>query len=286
MRSEKEMMDLIMKKAIEDDRIRAVALDGSRVIRSAVHDKYSDFDIVYFVRDIREFTRDKGWINYFGDILIVQCPDDWYNHPYDYSSHDRFAYLMQFTDGNRIDLTLVDIRNIAQEKYNNEPRVILLNKDNYPELIPVEDEKAFYIQAPTQMEFSNTCNEFRWLSLYVAKGLCRKELYYAKYSYDVLMMDMFMKMLNWKVGTQYGFNITTGKFSKYLKRYLSDSEMKRLQGIFPNGEYKDIWDKLFIIYDYFHEIELTVAKYFGFSCDEVEANRVRDFLIKRRDDVL
>lgn len=286
MRSEKEMMDLIMKKAIEDDRIRAVALDGSRASRDAVRDKYSDFDIVYFVTDVREFTRDKSWISYFGDILILQCPDDWYNHPYDYNSHEKYAYLMQFSDGNRIDLTLVDIRNIAKEKYNREPRIILLNKDNYPELIPVEDGRAFYIQAPTQMEFNNTCNEFRWLSLYVAKGLCRKELYYAKYSYDVLMMDMFMKMLNWKVGILYGFNVSTGKFSKYLKRYLSDSEMKRLQGIFPNGEYKDIWDKLLIIYDYFHEIELVVAKHFGFSCDEFQSKRVRDFLIKRRDDVL
>lgn len=286
MRSEQEMLDLIIKKAVEDDRIRAVALDGSRANKNAVHDKYSDYDIVYFVTDIRDFTRDKSWISYFGDILILQCPDDWYRHPYDYSSHDKFAYLMQFTDGNRIDLTLVDIRNIAKERYNSEPRLILLNKDNYPELVPVADDRAYCIQAPTEKEFSNTCNEFRWLSLYVAKGLCRNELYYAKYSYDVLMMEMFMKMLNWKVGIMHGFNVTTGKFSKYLKRFLSDSEMKRLQGIFPNGEYKDIWDKLFYMYDYFHEMEQEVARHFGFCCDETESETVRDFLMKRRDDVL
>jgi hypothetical protein len=38
MRSETEMMDLIMNKAIEDDRIRAVAMDGSRANKNAVHE--------------------------------------------------------------------------------------------------------------------------------------------------------------------------------------------------------------------------------------------------------
>lgn len=282
MRTETEMMDLIMNKAIEDDRIRAVVMDGSRANKNAVHDKYSDFDIVYFVTDVREFTKDKSWIHYFGDILIVQYPEDWYKHPYDYDSHDTFAYLIQFADGNRIDLTIVDIRNIESERSNNEPRIVLLNKDNYKELIPVDDEKAFYIKPPARMEFYNTCNEFRWLSLYISKGLCREEFYYAKYAYDVLIMEMFMKMLNWRIGIEHNFSVTTGRYNKYLKRFISADEMKRVQGIFPNGEYEDMWDKLFMMYDYFHELEAVVAKHFDFSSNSVETNRVRAFLKERR----
>lgn len=179
----------------------------------------------------------------------------------------------------------MDIRNIANEKYNNEPRTILLNKDNYEDLIPIDDEKAFFIQAPTQKEFDNTCNEFRWISLYVAKGLCRKELYYAKYAYDVLMMDMFMKMLSWKIGIEHNFNVTTGNHYKYLKRYLSADEMKRLHGIFPGGEYQDIWEKLFLMYDYFHELETEVSKYFNFNCDTFQSGRVKDFLKMRRNEL-
>ncbi len=285
MRTESEMMDLIMNKAIEDDRIRAVAMDGSRANKNAVHDKYSDFDIVYYVTDIHAFTKDKSWIKYFGDILIVQYPEDWYAHPYDYEGYERFAYLIQFADGNRIDLTIIDIRNIDKEKINMEPRVILLNKDNFEALIPVDNEKAFYINPPTQTEFYNTCNEFRWLSVYISKGLCREEFYYAKYIYDVIIMEMFMKMLNWKIGIEHEFKVTTGAHNKYLKRFLSASEMKRLQGIFPNGEYEDMWDKLFLMYDYFDELETVVSEYFNFTCDKVEAKRVKDFLKMRREDI-
>ncbi len=59
------------------------------------------------------------------------------------------------------------------------------------------------------------------------------------------MMEMFMKMLNWKIGIRNGFNVTTGADNKYLKRFLPEDEMKRLQGIFPNGGYEDMWDKLY-----------------------------------------
>lgn len=282
MRTEAEMMELIMNKAITDERIRAVTMDGSRANRNAVHDQYSDFDIVYFVTDVREFTKDRNWVECFGEILIVQYSMDWYTHPYDYSGHETFVYLIQFADGNRIDLSIVDISNIEKERSNNEPRTILLNKDNFEELLQIESENAFYITPPTEMEFYNTTNEFRWLSVYISKGLCREELYYAKYSYDVLIMEMFMEMLNWSIGLHHDFKVTTGDHSKYLKRYLTEDEMKQVQGIFPNGDYEDIWEKLFLMYDYFHKLETEVAEHFNFSCNENENCRVREFLIQRR----
>ncbi|HZJ98670.1 MAG TPA: aminoglycoside 6-adenylyltransferase [Tissierellaceae bacterium] len=38
MRTETKMMDLIMNKAIKDDRIRAVTMDGSRPNKNTVHE--------------------------------------------------------------------------------------------------------------------------------------------------------------------------------------------------------------------------------------------------------
>lgn len=281
MRTYDEMLRLIMDKALQDDRIRAVTMEGSRANANAVHDQYSDFDICYVVRDVRDFTKDKGWIEYFGDILIVQCPCDWYNHPYDYDGHENFTYLIQFSDGNRIDLSLIDVTNISREEENDEPRIVLLNKDNFKELQPVYDEKAFYIKSPSEKEYHDTCNEFRWVSIYITKGLCRHELYYAKHIYDGIVMEMFVKMLNWKVGLDHGFAVTTGSSSKYLKRYLSAKEMERFQNIFPNGHYDDIWEKLFLMYDYFAENAKYVAEKLHFFFDEKETRRVREFLALR-----
>ena len=282
MRNKEEMMKLIMDVAINDERIRAVTMEGSRASKNATHDQYCDFDICYIVRDIREFTKDNKWVEIFGEILIVQYPMDWYSHPYNYAGHDNFAYLIQFKDGNRIDLTLIDVCNIEKEQGYCEPRIVLLNKDNFKELQQIDDESVFYIQKPSEMEYYNTCNEFRWLSVYVSKGLCREELYYAKYAYDVLMMEMFIKMLNWKIGVDNDFNVTTGNHSKYLKRFLSLEEMKRFHSVFPNGTYEDIWSKLYVIYDYFAEIAKYVGEALKYNFDAKETEKVRSFLSERQ----
>lgn len=282
MRTKEEMLKLIMDVAIKDERIRAVTMEGSQVSKNATHDRYSDFDISYVVSDIREFTKDHKWIEIFGDILIVQYPMDWYNQPYDYKGHDDFAYLIQFKDGNRIDLTLIDVRNIEKERNYCEPRIVLLNKDDFKELKQISDESVFYIQKPSEMEYYNTCNEFRWLSIYISKGLCREEIYYAKFAYDVLVMEMFIKMLNWKIGVDHDFNVTTGNHSKYLKRFLSPEEMERFHGIFPNGTYEDIWNKLFVMYDYFAELAEYVGQALGYDFDAKETEEVRRFLQERQ----
>lgn len=282
MRNYEEMMNLILKKAQEDERIRALTMEGSRVSPCAQRDQFSDFDICFVVRDIREFTRDKEWVKEFGEILIMQCPDDWYKHPYDYDSHDKFTYLIQYVDGNRIDLTLIDVRNIASQKDNREPRMVLINKDGFEELIPIEDSSAFYVKRPSEQEYFNTCNEFRWVSLYISKGLCRKEFYYAKGHFENICIPMLIKMLNWKIGIQNDFQVTTGNFGKYFKKYLSEEEMTRFQGIFPNGDYEDMWEKLFLMYDYFAELASFVAENLGFPFDEAETEKVRNFQEQRR----
>lgn len=282
MRNKEEMMKLIMDVAINDERIRAVTMEGSRASKNATHDQYCDFDICYIVSDIREFTKDNKWVEIFGEILIVQYPMDWYSHPYNYAGHDNFAYLIQFKDGNRIDLTLIDVCNIDKEQGCCEPRIVLLNKDNFKELKQINDESVFYIQKPSEMEYYNTCNEFRWLSVYISKGLCREELYYAKYAYDVLMMGMFIKMLNWKIGVDNDFNVTTGDHSKYLKRFLTLEEMKRFHSVFPNGTYEDIWSKLYVIYDYFAEIAKYVGEALKYNFDAKETEEVRIFLSERQ----
>lgn len=75
MRSEKEMMCLILNAAREDERIRAVIMNGSRVNPNVKRDCFQDYDIVYVVKDIQSFTSDHSWINRFGKIMIVQMPE-------------------------------------------------------------------------------------------------------------------------------------------------------------------------------------------------------------------
>ena len=51
MRSEQEMLDLILETARNDERIRAVIMNGSRANPNALRDPFQDFDIVYLVTE-------------------------------------------------------------------------------------------------------------------------------------------------------------------------------------------------------------------------------------------
>lgn len=282
MRNKSEIMNLILKFANKNEDVRAVTLNGSRANPDALVDVYSDFDIEYYVTDVRKFTLDKEWIRVFGEILIVQCPSDWYDNPYNYHSQDTFVYLMQFADGNRIDLSVVSLSNIDQEKDNTEPRQVLLNKDSFKELTDSSSTQCYKVQIPGEMEFYNTVNEFRWLTLYIMKGILRKEVYYAKYAYDVLLMPMFIKMVDWKIGVQNEFNVNTGTHSKYIKRYLDSKELIQFQSVFPNGEYEDIEQKLMIIYDLFHEYECLVGSHLNYERNVVEQENVKKYLLAQQ----
>src|SRR4051794_32053981 len=107
------MMDLILSTALEDERIRAVIMNGSRVNPNVEKDCFQDFDIVFVVREIQSFTLNHQWVNRFGEMMIMQMPEEMSLIPPE--KDGCFAYLMQFMDGNRIDLTLVPV-DLAEEK--------------------------------------------------------------------------------------------------------------------------------------------------------------------------
>ena len=119
MRTEKEMLDIIIATAENDERIRAAYMNGSRANPSLPKDIYQDYDIVYVVQNIDTFIQDNNWIDIFGKRLMLQMPESMRGSKGD----GRIVYLMLFDDGTRIDLTLIPIQKkhlITEEKLKPE----------------------------------------------------------------------------------------------------------------------------------------------------------------------
>jgi aminoglycoside 6-adenylyltransferase len=191
MRSEKEMLHLILNIAKNDEGIRAVIMNGSRVNPHAKKDPFQDFDIVYFVRDVEPYKRNLEFIRPFGDLMILQTPEDMIDPPPENDGH--YTYLMQFLDGNRIDLSFYSLETI-QTNITDSLTVVLLDKDHLiPELPP--SDRDYLPEPPTARLFGDCCNEFWWVSVYVAKGLWRDELTYTKHILEVYVREQLMKML-------------------------------------------------------------------------------------------
>ena len=274
------MLDLIVGTAEDDDRIRAVILNGSRADPNADKDIFQDFDIVYIVTEVVPFVEDRSWIDRFGELMILQMPDAMEDPPP--LKGDRFTYLMQFADGNRIDLTIHAVERLP-EMHRESLSVLLLDKDGIVEPFPPPSRSDHLPKPPSANEFSDCCNEFWWVCPYVAKGLWRREMTYARYMLDRIMRTQLMKMLDWFAGMHTGFTQSTGKLGKHLDRFLEPRLWAMLMGTYADGEYGSTWDAVFRMCDLFRITAVEVGGHFGFEYPQGDDDRVSAHLKHVRD---
>ncbi|WIG29362.1 aminoglycoside 6-adenylyltransferase [Bacillus toyonensis] len=276
MRTEKEMLDLIINTAKEDERIRAVIMNGSRVNPNVKKDCFQDYDIMYVVNDIQSFISNHNWIRRFGEIMIVQMPEEMSLIPAD--EDGKFPYLMQFMDGNRIDLTLVPVELIKKFVGKDSLSKLLLDKDNCLGEFPPARDKDYLVKKPKEKEFLDCCNEFWWCSTNVGKGLWREELTYAKGMLEGPMRDMLVVMLEWHIGMKTKFTANAGKFGKYFEQYVEKDVWEQFKRTFSNAEYENIWDSFFIMGNLFRKVANEIANTYEYQYPQDDDDKVTSYL--------
>jgi aminoglycoside 6-adenylyltransferase len=275
MRTEKEIFDLILDVAKSDERIRAVLLAGSRAVPTIPKDKYQDFDIAYFVSEVAPFYNNLIWIEQkFGKPSIMQLPE-LMSHPLLPPVGDgHFAYLMIFDDGIRIDLSIASIPYVEDE----EPAVILLDKDGCLPIKPSATDRNWYIEPPTENLYRDCCNEFWWCLNNVGKGIARDELPYVMEMYNHYVRDMLNQMVEWFIGVNHGFSLSTGKMGKYFKKYLPVEHYEMYVKTYPDGEYQHIWSSVFTSCMLFRHLAQAVGSHFGFNYNQSEDTYILAYL--------
>lgn len=250
MRSELEIMDLVMNVAKNDERVRAVFMQGSRTNPNAAADRFQDFDFNYYVTDLEPF-KNHAWIDIFGSDRIM----------FKVFGNKIRIYCMLFADGNRIDIGI-----IPREVYENGiedkgESVLLYTKDDCFKPLPAPTHHGFYVKPPNESEYDDTCNTFWFFTQCVAKGICRDELPYAQYWLNRDMRDNFHKMIEWYIGQKTNFSVSAGKYGKYFKLYLDSRQYDMFCKTYADCDYKNIWNSLFTMCELFREFALNVKEF-------------------------
>jgi aminoglycoside 6-adenylyltransferase len=277
MRSKEEIISLILNVAKADERIRAVLLNGSRANPNIKKDKFQDFDIVYIVNEIQTFQNDHNWIDFFGERLILQMPDDM-TFVEEKSKNSSFHYLMLFKDSNRIDLTLFPADELENGSWQDSLAILLLDKDNLFSNLPVPGDTDYHIERPTQKMFSDYCNEFWWVSTNVAKGLWRKEIIYAKDMLEIPVRKMFLKIIEWYIGMETGFSVSFGKSGKNMQAYLTPGLYEKILSTYPDANPENIWKSLFIMTGIFSELANKISRNLCFEYNSMEDDNIQEYL--------
>ena len=268
MRTETEMLDLILQTA-KSLKVEAVAMSGSRTDTKAPKDEFQDYDVVYVVDDLDNLTSDLSWLDQFGTRIIEQ-----HN-----VLGNRRLYLMLFEDGNRIDLTLCPTEYI-QEWVDSEADYTVL-KDEKGLFVPYSPNPQRYWTSPASaIDFEKACNEFWWVSAYVVKGICRKQVIYATdHLYGICQQEL-LKVLAWQVASDKG-TVDVGKNYKYLFNYLPAEKEKGFSALLDFSSKEKITQSLFATMQLFHQEAQSLAHKMGFDYKKDVAEKMIEYAEER-----
>ena len=268
MRTETEMLDVILKTA-ETLQVEAVAMSGSRTNQKVQTDEFQDYDVVYIVDDLDNLTSNLSWLDQFGNRLIEQ-----YN-----VLGNRRLYLMLFEDGNRIDLTLCPTEYI-QEWVDSEAGFTVLEdkKGLFEPYFP--SPQRFWASPASAIEFEKTCNEFWWVSTYVVKGICRKQVIYATDHLYGICQQEFLKILAWQVASNRGV-VDIGKNYKYLFNYLPTEKEKEFSNLLDFSSIEKLSQSLLATMQLFHQEAQRLAQKLDFDYDKEVAEKMIEYAEER-----
>ncbi|MCM3217508.1 aminoglycoside 6-adenylyltransferase [Niallia taxi] len=283
MRSEQEMLELILTVAKGDDRIRAVYMNGSRANPKVKKDILQDYDIVYVVTETGLFIGDEAWIQVFGELIMIQEPDRMdLAAGLEVDVSRSYSYLMLFTDGNRIDLH-IETKEAMLEQYGKDSLTIpLLDKDGILLEIPFASDDSYHIKEPTAIRYFHVCNEFWWCQQNVAKGIWRKEIPYAKNMAETIVRPMLDEMVSWWIGMKHHFQVSSGKMGKYFHELLPEEYWNMYRQTYGDSREENMWQSLFMMNDLFRLLGEEVAKQQNLSYPAEDDIKMTKFLKRLR----
>ena len=257
MRNEAAILKQIQAWASGNAHIRTVVWTGSRVAPAGAVDLLSDYDIELGVSDRSLFLHNDQWLFTFGEIA-AQVRED----TADYSMR-----LVLYTDYVRIDFKVYEVGYLKQ--YTTAPPLpvhweagyqILVDKDGILKGLALPAYTAFRIEKPTESAYMAVVNDFWWDTTYVAKSLWRKELFYAKYMLDSVIRFAYLQpMIEWSIGLQHGWSVTTNKNGRFFKRYLDAPAWCRLEKTYAGSSLEENWKALFAMVPLFRDLAVAIA---------------------------
>lgn len=93
----------------------------------------------------------------------------------------------------------------------------------------------------------------------VAKGLKRNELPYALDVIDFTLRPMLKRLLEWKIGISYNFQISAGKCGKYMEQLLPDAVYQTFLATYAKAESEALWQAVFTMCEQFHETAIEIG---------------------------
>lgn len=267
--------------------VRAMLMTSTRAVPNAPVDDLSDYDVILVVEDIHPFYEDRGWLNDFGEVLVVYW-DPIYHDPD--TGMEKTANVTQYTSGLKIDFTMYPVswlRQIAQASALpaelDAGYTILFDKDRLAEGMKQPTFSAYIPTVPTYETYQKWIHDFFSDAPYAAKCLRRGELLPLKWCLDYDMKHIYLRqMLEWKIGLDHTWSVPVGSLGKGLKKRLPPDLWSQFEKCYAGANMAENWQALFHTMALFRQVAMEVGNRLGYDYPLDLDERVNAFVTRMR----
>lgn len=261
MRENTITMNSILNIAKNDPRIRVAFQAGSRVNPLSKRDLMQDYDIIFCVKNVEDFSVDKSFLDSLNPVFIYS-PE--VSKKLSQDIKDEINYIVLLEDGVKIDFKFLPVEMICEIISKTTLISLLMDKDNLIKELPVSSDVGYRVLRPTKNEFEQNTYEFFYKVLEVLPYLYRGQLTGGTLAYkDVI--DNLLKALSWLIAYGKDFKINMGKNYKNIDDFIDD-EYKEIY--FEATTFEDIeglWKSLFACLSLYRKIGLSLAERLNFD---------------------
>lgn len=258
----KEKLETIIDWSKSNKDIRTALLTSSLVNPLAPIDEHSDLDIELVFEDNAKYISSKDWINLLGNpIAMIEENES--------SFDDKHAMKMVlYDDYIKVDFKLYSVPNFLEQVDQNElcedwdiGYKVLIDKDGITKNMKEATHQVSIIKKPTEQKFKQLLNDFWWDTTYVAKCLARDEIFYAKFMAESnIRTDYIIPLIEWHIANQHDWNITTNKYGRLFKKYLTSEIWEKIEQTFSGKNINENWNALFAMADLVSEIGTDLSE--------------------------
>jgi aminoglycoside 6-adenylyltransferase len=102
--------------------------------------------------------------------------------------------------------------------------------------------------------------------------------------YNKIVKEMLDKMIEWYIGVNHDFSVSTGKNGKYFKKYLTKEIYEKYVKTYSDSDYENLWNSVYAACELYHITAEKVAKYLNVEYNQNEEDGMRKYLNMDKND--
>lgn len=163
--------------------------------------------------------------------------------PLTYPNKDGYTYLVQYEDGNRLDLQIMDMSLLKNYLIEDSLTKIILDKKELIESEIIPNSRDYYLIKPSQVEIENSVKEFYWQFNNVLKANLRGQFLYSQEILNLVRNELCL-LISWNIGFEYGFERNLSKANNKILDFIDMEDARLLKESYDTSSEQKIFSAL------------------------------------------